>query len=721
MHGSCQNRFEKLLRDQGLEKELDFSNSTAYALYAPNGVMKSSLAQTFQDAADDAESVDRIFRDRNTARNITDEQGKEVPPGSILVVLPYNEEFGVTEKTSTLLIDPKMKKEYDNLLRATDDAKQTLTKALRAQSGSKRDFDSEISLAFTRTADEFDNALIRINRELHEQQDAPFADVKYETIFNDKVLAALGAKDLKNAIAEYINRYNELLAASTYFKKGLFDYYNAAQIAKSLADNGFFAANHTVSLKATGADREITSQDDLEQIISQEKEAILTDKALRKRFDEVAKQLQKNAELRNFCAYLQNNEPLLAHLSNPEKLREDVLKSYLKVHEHLYDDWMAKFDAAALRRKEIEEEARDQRTQWESVIAIFNERFFVPFKLEARNRTQVMLGQEAIIDLGFTYIDGADSMEIEKPALLKALSTGERKALYVLNVIFEIETRKKAGVETLVVVDDLADSFDYHNKYAIIQYLKDISEYGLFKLLVMTHNFDFFRTLESRFVSYGNCLMASKNEAGITLVQASGIRNVFANDWKPHFFDDSRKKIASIPFLRNLIEMTTGEADLRYGKLTTMLHWKKDSASVTVADLDAIYNSVCSTSGVSANATTLVSDLIDQEAKGCLAAGVGLNLENKIVLAIAIRVTAERFMVAKINDANFVDAITDNQTQRLIGKFKKLFPSDQSIATLDRVGLMTPENIHINSFMYEPIVDMSDDHLRKLYSDVVAL
>ena len=53
-----------------------------------------------------------------------------------------------------------------------------------------------------------------------------------------------------------------------------------------------------------------------------------------------------------------------------------------------------------------------------------------------------------------------------------------------MNVIFEIEARKTANQETLVIVDDLADSFDYRNKYAIIRYLKDISEDGLFKLLI---------------------------------------------------------------------------------------------------------------------------------------------------------------------------------------------------------------------------------------------
>ena len=53
-------------------------------------------------------------------------------------------------------------------------------------------------------------------------------------------------------IEDYVKRYNELLAASTFFRKGIFDYFNATQIAKALADNGFFTANHTVTLHAAG-------------------------------------------------------------------------------------------------------------------------------------------------------------------------------------------------------------------------------------------------------------------------------------------------------------------------------------------------------------------------------------------------------------------------------------------------------------------------------------
>ena len=66
-------------------------------------------------------------------------------------------------------------------------------------------------------------------------------------------------------------------------------------------------------------------------------------------------------------------------------------------------------------------------------------------------------------------------------------------------------------------------------------------------------------------------------------------------------------------------------------------------------------------------------------------------------------------MIAKINDGGFVNGISRHQTFELIKKFKEVFPSEEkSINLLERVNLMTPENIHLNSFMYEPILDMSN-------------
>ena len=704
-----------------LQKKLDFSTAQAIAIYAPNGSMKTSLAQTFQDVASGTESKDRIFPGRVCKRIIKDENGADLPKDSVLVVRPYEETLGHSAKTSTLLVNPALRQEYESLHADIDSAREALLKGLREQSGSKRDLEKEISLAFTASPDKFYIALNRIRDEVVNRPDAPLKDIPYDLIFDEKVQSFLDTKDFKTAIDGFIKKYNELLAASTYFKKGVFNYYNAAQIAKQLADNGFFAAKHSVNLNA-GERKEITTQQELEDLISKEKEAISNDKDLRKKFIEIEKVIHKNVTVREFEAYLMNHEELLTKFSNMAEFRQEVWKSYIDSRFDLYKTLLERYQAAEVRRKEIEEQARRERTQWEEVIDIFNDRFFVPFKLEASNRVDVILGQQDMLSLGFIFHDGAEQAPVDRNALLQALSTGEKKALYVLNILFEIEARKKAGQDTLILVDDIADSFDYKNKYAIIQYLMDISESPHFKQILLTHNFDFYRTVESRFVGYGNCLMTSKTDTGIALEKAAGIKNVFQNDWKEAFYSDTKKKIASISFMRNLIEYTRGPLDPAFMKLTSLLHWKADSAQISVADLDTIYNNLFSKTGASTDGAKSVIDLIAQEATACLNAPDGINFENKVVLAIATRIAAEQFMVKKINDPAFVATVDANQTARFLKKFQTMFPTDTAaLSVLQRVVLMTPENIHLNSFMYEPILDMSDGHLRKLYTQVKAL
>ena len=54
------------------------------------------------------------------------------------------------------------------------------------------------------------------------------------------------------------------------------------------------------------------------------------------------------------------------------------------------------------------------------------------------------------------------------------------------------------------------------------------------------------------------------------------------------FFTNPKKRIASIPFVRQIIEYTKGDKAAEFNKVTSLLHWKADSASITNADLDQI-------------------------------------------------------------------------------------------------------------------------------------
>ena len=76
-------------------------------------------------------------------------------------------------------------------------------------------------------------------------------------------------------------------------------------------------------------------------------------------------------------------------------------------------------------------------------------------------------------------------------------------------------------------------------------------------------------------------------------------------------------------------------------------------------------------------------------------------------------------MINKISNPIEVNKIKGNQTFGLFEIYKKTFTNELSnIESLDKVNLMTAENIHLNSFMYEPLLDMSDSHLKSLYLEI---
>jgi hypothetical protein len=709
---------------RSLQSTLDFHDKSAIAIYASNGTMKTSFAKTFQDLAHGNNSQDAIFPDRTTIRKITDEAGEDVVGANVVVVLSYDEELGPTESTSTLLVNQALRKEYEalqeDLLKARDD----LVAGLRIQAGTRQDVSRLISRAFTKEDDNLFLALARIEEELDKQLDAPFADVPYETLFNDKVRAITGTGEFGTALTEYVTRLNELLDKSMFFSRESFSYYNASNVTKSLGDNKFFDAKHTLTLKGSdGKEVEVTDTRQLDDLVADEQKRITDDGALRKKLESIKKLLEKNAETRAFYEHVAAHVELLPEMNNIQLFEEKVWKSYLTANQSLYQAVVNKWRKTETHKTDIEKQAAAESTQWEEVIRIFNERFFVPFELKAKNRERVVLGQEKVLQLGFDFKDGIDRVTVERGELLEVLSSGEKKALYILNVLFEVEARRKLREETLFVIDDLADSFDYKNKYAIVQYLHEMTETPEFKLIVLTHNFDFFRTLEGRSISvYNNCLTAQKTSTEVKLVPASGIRNPFIRDFKLNFFDDPMKRIASVPFMRNILEYTKGDEDPNYLKLTSVLHWKADSSSITNTELDAIFLGLFGGSGRFATPGGSVVDLIFVQASTAATAPEGINFENKIVLSIAIRLLAEQYIEKVIADPTFFNSITSNQTQVLHKEYRdRGLGSLEKRKVLDSVLLMTPENLHVNAFMYEPIIDMTDEHLRKLYHEVCKL
>ncbi|WP_462380029.1 hypothetical protein [Pseudomonas sp. Marseille-QA0892] len=371
----------------------------------------------------------------------------------------------------------------------------------------------------------------------------------------------------------------------------------------------------------------------------------------------------------------------------------------------------------------IEQEAASLAPEWASAVELFNSRFTeMPFRLEVENQAKAALGKEQA-KLSYVFKDDDAEVRLRRNELM-TLSQGEKRALYLLNFIFEIEARSKLNHETVFIIDDAADSFDYKNKHAIIQYLEDIESKPNVYQLVLTHNYDFFRGIAAKFVHRKRCLMANKHPDKIELEEAQGVKNYFTGILCKRFSNCHRAMCASIPFARNIIEYTKGEGDPDYLLLTSLLHQKQDTDTITHQDFVDVYNSAFGCAHVGTPTTIKSIILGEAETISLNPIQTGLNLEDKVVMSMAIRLAAEKYMLDRIrvelNDQNYW-CNDHSQFGKLLNQYSLLLPASPAIAVLRKVSVTVSSNIHLNSFMYEPILDLSVGHLAHLYNEVKAL
>jgi len=418
-----------------LNEEFDFSSGNSFAIYAPNGIMKTSFAKAFQDFSKGNESEDRIHKDRETLTTIKEKEGNEIIKENVFVVMPMDEEFR-SDKISTLLVNKVLKDEYDKILRSIDEKKDHLIKELKISSGLKKGIEETISQCITNSPKSFYIAMGMLEEEVDEEGDSVWEAVSYQKIFGDKkVVEFLETPDFLNKLSEYTKIFESLLSSSTYFKKGIFNHNNASVIAKNLKDNGFFKANHSVSLNAPEGRREITTEKELEAVIQKEKDAILQNPDLAKSFESIDSKLRANKELRDFRDYLLDHQNILSELANPNQFKGKLWVAYLKKSLGPFKALMSEYNSGKKRIEEIIAEAKLEVTKWRRVIDIFNERFSVPFVVDIENQHEVILEREAP-NIKFKWIDddGGTVVPIEEKHLWTILSNGEKRALYILNI-----------------------------------------------------------------------------------------------------------------------------------------------------------------------------------------------------------------------------------------------------------------------------------------------
>ena len=498
-----------------------------------------------------------------------------------------------------------------------------------------------------------------------------FANIKYDELFNSYTEKVLNNPVFQEKIQQYIETYGKLVKRSKLLSLQ-FDDYNASEFGKTIEKTKLFSAKHRIVLSNGTEIADIASwntliQDEIKQINDTPELASI--------HASMSKMINSNGASRVLKDLIKEHRGIIKYLNNLSDTKKSIWMTYLSAES---------FDIGSLsasiktKKKEIDAlliEVDKQQAQWERVVDVFKKRFHAQFKVDIQNPRRVMLNDEPA-RLTFTYVRGTETREKNKEELMACLSVGEKRALYLLQVLFDLERIKdiadKTGQKQLVIADDIADSFDYSNKYAIIEYLSELSDNKMIDLLIFTHNFDFYRTISSRLdIKYNMCFVAQKEADGRITMSKFQYKKDFFNvgiieKIRPGKLSDEellRTFIAAIPFCRNVCEYTA-KTPLR-DFLTGILHVKLNTDTVTIADCWTQLKNDFSLNDLSCSCSTNKwIDTVYQMADNiCSESATGVSLINKITLSIAIRLKAE-FFLRDVLVSNGIDIICEsNQTR----------------------------------------------------------
>ncbi|EAK4543841.1 hypothetical protein C7Y55_08360 [Campylobacter jejuni] len=690
-----------------LQKEFDFSDKNVLLFYAQNGIFKTSFAKTFKNIKDGKQIKDEIFPERISKAYI-EFNGEKINKEDIFVFDSYDREFDSSKSVTTFMASPKLKKEYDEIFSELDKQKKSLLKSLKKYTGSS-DCEKEILKIFSnKNLYQILSDNIDFIKEVKENY-----EFKYHDIFDDKNKVKEFVDTNKELLQGYFDKYNEILLSSEIFKKtenGEFGTHKIKELQNTLSDDRFFLASHKLLI----SNQEITTSENLNNLIQNEIDRILENDEIKNKFDDIEKKITKNQNLKDFKEAINANKGILLKLINYEEFRKEVIFSYLNKKINEIEDLVSLYENQKEKIQKIINNSKLEQESWKKIIEIFNSRFIVPFEVGIENQDDILLKNE-VAKFVFKFKDNANEKIVNKEKLEEILSNGEKRALYILQILFEIEAQKNTNKPILLIFDDIVDSFDYRNKHAVVEYLDDIRENINFKIIIMTHNFDFYRAI-ARFGA--SKFMIHRNDEREIVFGRGEYTNEFIKSLKKNDENIKKNFITLIPFVRNILEYTKNEKDKEYLLLTSCLHMKDDTKNIKVEQALNVLKNYVQEYQANINKDDNLLDFIYGTCDE-IANTNNINpieLQNKIVLSIGIRLKAEEFMLSKVNLQN---EITRNQTRNLYNLTKEQNAiNDKQDFIIRKVLAITSDNIHINSFMYEPILDTSIEHLVKLYRDI---
>ena len=540
-----------------------------------------------------------------------------------------------------------------------------------------------------------------------------FSALPYPIIFNDKTETLFSDKDFTGKCRDYQSSVSKQLNAKV-FASG-FGMAQLQETAATLTKNSFFKAGHKVVLNSL----EPMGEKELSDYIAKATIETYSSKETLQKFEEAKKILEKNKQTKALKDLLSSDQKLLGEFADPEALRQKIVFSVLAEHASEIVAFKTTLAGLSETLSKIVDEANKTTETWNKVLEMYNSRF-VSNKLDVSISNQV----EAVLGLHparfVKKIKGTDTEATD--SMLQRFSSGEKRALVILSLMYEVALK---GSETFtLVLDDVADSFDYKNKYAIIECLKDFSDKPNIQLIILTHNFDFYRSVKAA-IGKSNLanLFAYKSDEGVNLLPAN--QNFFDdysyfNDWKNN--GNYPDYIALIPFARNLAQLKESGHSDEYLSLTKYLHYSPEIETMDFSLLKKPFEECGAKMAVPLKVSywgTLnqkIADMISTPPKET-------DLRSKVIFGVYIRLANDRFMWKKYKAIHSSDpsVISDpNQSRELFELVKNDLTSEEK-SVVQTAMTIAPSFIHLNSFMYEPLIDVGGEKMIAVAKDLADL
>jgi len=692
-------------------------------IYSPNGVMKSSLTDGLfaisldQNPRDVFNSIPASFSIKNNGVSITE---ITTPKHLDLVIFKGEDIFETIFKDkemAKIVVSTALKKQYEVQMASIKDKLDLIktifaVNVLEEKKGAKN---TKIDDFFSMFHGE--SELQKINSvftTIHNDITDDCSSISYSSLFNAKTEPILNDNTFKQKCEEFQKLKDVKLNEKIF--NAAFGITQLENSHKSLVTNKYYEAGHMLHINDEDLDKQ-----GVDELIEDSIRTAYGSEEMKNSFLAAKKVLDANKDSREIISAITDNKWLLEKLAKPSEFKIDLIFKKIEKFIDEIDLLRKDIEVAKLEIDKIYIEAKKTESIWRSVIETYNQRFNNRyFDIAISNQVNAIVGTQEPV---FTKVLKTSGNEINDE-IFNRFSSGEKRAIFILYFLFEIKLKNMIGIPYTIIADDIVDSFDYKNKYAMIEYLSELSTDTNIQLIVLTHNFDFYRStcislggnLNSRLFAY----LDTNEDVSLFNANSSDYESFqLFRVWKTR--NDIPSLIALIPFLRNLVELQEGDTSANYTMLCDYLHFNLNTSTLFLNGLSSVYSS----NGIvhtSIPSSTSYWDLLIHEAKSITSPVVESDIKKKLILGLFIRLASDYFLLEKYRSnnagANPIIAVGQNWTKQLKRLSLHYLTLDEK-KLYDRAVTVAPSFIHVNSFMYEPLIDVGSEKLLSIAQELI--